>query len=254
MPSEGKTVQDEYIGPVSARLQDLPELTQLTHNMKEGKRTIPVLKAFLGYTRRAIEELVRLTPEDLKIIAAVNDRMGKMQGADRFLETLGSHREVLSTTIEKHFTPGSPAYEEGLKDLSARMHEAQDLKALNPNDGDPRFANAIWAYTKIEGPQNNPKTMLHAVMGHLIERVTNQITLEDGTRIIAKKDDLLNALGDTIGFREAQRGEKSNLHSLYELWNRPKSEGGLGWINNEKMTAFKEALDAPPVIYVGSSK
>lgn len=211
--------RDLHVMPVAQELGSLPELQKAAVEYLKND-PIPVLKTFFGYTRRVLREMTQLTDEELS----------SLPHAKKLLEKLGSHTIELAARIEEHFKPGSLTYERGLMDLSTRMRGAQALKALQPKDGDPTFDNVIWGYTRIAHPENHSETMLHFVMGHLIERVANQITFTDGTRIVNKKDDLLRAMGDVIALRETQLGNKSPLHSFYTMWHRPKAEGGLGWI------------------------
>lgn len=171
-----------------------------------------------------IDQLARLSPEELEKMRGINLRLGLL-GAPDFLDRLDEgKRKNLPKDLRKICDPSQLQYQAAMADLKQMMAKAQELKSqgLRPSDKIERFKKAIWGYTLI----TDPKTIVDFGSCHFYERFLAQYGY------VQKKDQLLHAMEDVIAgfFRK---------RNIYKTWTTPKPEG-LGWISPEKDEAYAD--------------
>ena len=195
---------------------------------------------FVDYLK-IIKQVSRIPKSDINIIQQANAEIGDNQdgltkGTPAFLEKIGEHRKNLVPLIANSVHPDSPSYKTITKRIIRLMGNAQqiseeDLK-LPKKDGLPQFDRSIWSYRII----NSDEGKIHATIGHYMSQALfNKI---EGNW---EKDDLLAAMTDVIILNKLKQPDKPS--PIFDLWRKPKADGGLGWISEKRLQAFEKVFN-----------
>lgn len=225
-------------------LTSVPEAREASDLASENP--IPVGKLFIDYLR-IVKKFALITSADRKILNRASSIL--KQKGDRFLSAshmtmeqyeslLGDSQPRLVSYLIKATDPKTEEHKEAISDLSEMMEKGHKLKmeGKTPKDGDPEFDSAIWSHTQIE----NPKAIEHVVIAHFMERFMSNL-VEEKTGNKPEKDSFLNAITDFV-ILEGLRND--NASHILAVWRTPKSQGGVGWVSEERVEAMKEALKA----------
>ncbi|AKM79608.1 MAG: hypothetical protein UX85_C0001G0232 [Candidatus Beckwithbacteria bacterium GW2011_GWB1_47_15] len=192
---------------------------------------------FVSYLK-VIKRLATLSEKDIDVIRKVNRQLSGHGGAESFAESLG--KENIGTLVAlaaQTVDPNSDHYQDALNELTIMMENAQAIKksGKTPVDGDPLSDAAIWGYTQV----TDPAAQRHNIICHWLERHISHDLRPKGVKIAQKKDWLLTAMADVV----ALDGTRKTLANpeIFEIWTTAKPKG-LGWIGQEKVTAYREAL------------
>jgi hypothetical protein len=225
-----------HVENFSTQLGDFTRLEETRKNYKSPERWQEVAHTFFLY-RQMLKRLVNISDADLQIMAAVNEAKGT-KGASGLLAELGPEKRAqLIKTLNKALDPESPIYTAALEELRAMMQNGQDIfdEEKKPTDGDPRSDAAIWGFTQI-GPEH-VHTQMHFLVCHFMERFMTQVYREAGIPMAGKKDYFLTAITDVL-ILEHLKNDRFN--DVFALWQKPKAEGGLGWISTGRLEGYQE--------------
>ena len=89
----------------------------------------------------------------------------------------------------------------------------------------------IWGHTQISSKNGLP--FVHFTICHLMERYISQQYRSQG--MFQHKDTFLSAMTDIILLKEVKKPGSSGV---MDIWQTPKKEGGLGWINQATIQEF----------------
>lgn len=205
-----------------------------------------VAKTFIQYIRVA-ERLANLSEEEIEIISGANSILAS-RGASRgsashingetFLQNLGEDRRsglralLLGSTniLSDNFTGA-------IDDLTRMMEGGSRMKQRGetPRDGDPNSDNVIWGHTRL----TDNHALIHFTMAHYLERFLSQPLQEAGVEMAFHKDYFLNAITDVLALEVASGEEPSDIALM---WMAPRDQGGLGWLKETRINAFREVL------------
>lgn len=122
-------------------------------------------------------------------------------------------------------------------DFATRTKGGHEMKLRGeaPTDGDPASDKVIWGHTQI----TDPEALLHFSIAHYLERYYSQVLPELGVEFAAsQKDYFLNAMTDVLML---DHFGDNKFAAIFEEWVKPRAEGGLGWIKEDRIKAYMPA-------------
>jgi|GEM_PF-2989856 len=202
-----------------------------------------ILLSFRSYIP-LIKRLIHLTPEDIIKIEKIHQNFkryltaGEVEepGAHTFLHILGEkRRHLLKDALEEILKTDSVLLIAGLTELTVMMKRASTLKQQRYEliDNNKEADRVIWTHTKI----TNPEAIIHVVLAHLFERCIFTYLKDCDSSLNFTKDYFLNVLDDIILIAEVT---SPNGSQIFKMWNTQKNDGGLEWINPDKVRAYRE--------------
>lgn len=197
-------------------------------------------RIFASYIQLALK-LANLSPQQSSDIEIIHQRFKKQivsggeleKNAVVYLQLLGDHKSKLIDFISKLKEPNIH-YHEVLTELVESMLKAHKLKMQGKEfkDADSESDNVVWTQTQI----TYPLAIIHVVIAHFFERYTYRCFHHIDADVILPKDFFLNALDDVIILEEIGDPGKSDI---FNIWNREKETGGLSWLSEEKVAAYR---------------
>jgi len=199
-------------------------------------------KLFSSYTE-LLKNISTLPSEDIEKITKIHGSFKKYivaggieePGAHTFLSILGEKRKhFLSEAGREIANPSSGTFKNGLADLVKMMAKASELKKQGKSfvDSDAGSDTVIWTHTKI----TDSTAILHVAIAHFFERALFRFLREKDASLIFPKDYYLNVLDDVIILQYIRTPGNA---VVFDEWNKQKEDGGLGWINPEKVKAYE---------------
>lgn len=120
-------------------------------------------------------------------------------------------------------------------DFATRTRGGHEMKLRGemPVDGDPESDKVIWGHTQI----TDPEALLHFSIAHYLERYYSQVLPGLGVDFASThKDYFLNAITDVL---LTDHFGENKFSTVFEVWRQPREKGGLGWIKEDRIQAYK---------------
>lgn len=236
LPTKSKIIQ--HIQTLVRRLEGVPELEPVFTIIRREPGTAS------GLYQSYITLIIRISKLNKTEITAVKDAKQELRknqgevgsaskiGAADILFALNGRSGLLAELAIQSVEAKSPYYQPALDLLAERMlggHQYK-LSGKTPSDKDSATHNIIWGHTII----TNPETLLHFVVCHYLERYFAEALMAHGLEFALEKDFFINGMIDTV----ILDGLKSAEDPIFQLWLKPKAEGGLGWITADRFASF----------------
>jgi hypothetical protein len=195
-----------------------------------------------------IECLGNYNEKDIELIGQANKLMREKKvpntsasslRANLLLESLDDNqRKNLINTAVEAFNPKSPFYQKALNQLANMMYEGHKMFASGgtPRDGDPASDKVIWGHTQAR-KDVDPIVLVHFIVSHYLARFFAHAF--DSNEITENKDAFLAVLTDVVLLEETK---KPNSTGVLGVWLTPREKGGLGWINQEQVNAYRDVV------------
>ncbi len=196
--------------------------------------------ATVGYLQ-IVKQIAHMPETDVELIRQAEKLMGDSQngaskGTQAFFEKIGPQKRNLVSIIASAIHPDSPRYQKTVKQLTHLMNNAQKISdeemKLEKKDGVRKFDRSIWGYRNIKSNEGQ----IHATIGHFMSQA-----LFKAVKGHWEKDDLLAAMTDQIIIDHFRHPDKSP--TIFDLWRKKKTDGGLGWISDKRFDAFKQIFE-----------
>ncbi len=223
------------------KFASVPEVQNALRYIKQNESGmfLNLLNSYLKLTN----DLVNLDEVDLKNIKEIHGNFKKLvtaggveePSAYLFVTTLGKNRlHYITEATILMANPESQLFNFGLSELAVMMGKAYKLKAQGKvfSDTDLASDQVIWTQTKI----TNPYSITHIVIAHFFERCILHYLKEMDPSLTFTKDYFLNILDDVILLEAIKTPGKS---VVFNIWNKSREEGGLSYINPDKVKAYK---------------
>src|SRR5260221_2152283 len=228
----------------------VPEVTQAYELALANPHLI--IRAFYNHLI-IVNSMATLSLDDLKIIGRAHEIMkvngvksnsASAHGVIEFLNAITEEqRTLIQESIELAASINTPFFREALENLTKMMHNGHVQRQKNPNwiptDGDSIADNLIWGHT--DPRMTDPMVLTMFTMAHYIEQFMSIPFTAIGIEMANHKDWFLNAFTDVLALNYV-RGEK-HAGSVGNEWAKPRSEGGLGWLKQERIDAFNQSTD-----------
>lgn len=197
------------------------------------------LRTFATY-HMVIEDIYKLTDEELHLIKQVNEKLHKSRGANEFLENMKPYKDEILNIVRHAGNLEEPTNQQGVDELASMMKNAWRLKQTKPKwkptDGDTRSDNVIWGFVNNAA---DAKTDVDFTICHGIERILTQFFKDKGIDYTLHKDWLLSAMTDVVALHGLQG--KFPEKAVLPLWERQRPDG-LGWISQERLDGYQKLL------------
>ena len=148
------------------------------------------------------------------------------------LDVLG--KAILTQASTSSVDLNAQPFAAAVEDFAARTKGGHEMKLRGetPTDGDPASDKVIWGHTQI----TDPEALLHFSIAHYLERYYSQVLPELGVEFAAsQKDYFLNAMTDVLML---DHFGDNKFAAVFEEWAKPRDEGGLGWIKEDRIQAY----------------
>lgn len=233
-----KEVANAHIKIVKERLGHIytlkPTFEYINNNSEQ------VARIFVDYVS-LFDRFFKLKENEVDILKNVDEIIGDNhhKSAVQFRTAARGNEKKILELVQTVSDPGTKQYKEGMNQLTTMMTNAWDMKVdgLSPKDGDPRSDNVIWGY--VQG-SNYPEIDVHFVAAHLTERVLTAALKNTSLHNLTKDKDwsfpVSTAIVGLDGVREIGAGGR-----LFPIWREPRPNG-LGWISENRITAFKNSF------------
>lgn len=231
-----------FFGILASRLDDVPELQTImdtAHGNPEVSTTI------FGQYIDVVKRLSQLGPDEMASVRESWDKLmsgrgdvnsaSKHNALDIFSKLDDAGRAELANQAPQSINPESPYFEAAVSDFVARTEGGHQLKVdgKTPVDGDPASDKVIWGHTQV----TDPEALLHFTVSHYLERYFSQCLAAEGVEFAANhKDYFLNAMTDVLML---DHFEENRFATIFDVWAKPRNEGGLGWIKEDRIEAYK---------------
>ena len=111
------------------------------------------------------------------------------------------------------------------------------VDGLKPFDGDPRSDKVKWGH--VNGA-NDPRIDAEFIAAHLSEVILTLAFEKTDLKEMVGEKDWAFPIFETAILLGAVKGDKTALNRL-EVWSTPRKDG-LGWIKQEKIDAYRQAV------------
>lgn len=207
-----------------------------------------VWRTFYSYISQ-VDSIANITEEDLRIIDCAHrireERGGSSGSASHhnlvdFIRAITPEQRVqLQSLIRAATSHNSEFFQAALADLTQMMQNGHKFKieGKKPQDGDPESDKLIWGHTQLE----DSNVLIEFTICHFIERYMSAAFQKLGLEMANHKDWFLSCLTDMITLNYI-RGN-AGATRIASSWSVPREEeGGLGWLNEDRITAFRDAM------------
>ncbi|HEY4963785.1 MAG TPA: hypothetical protein VIH90_03760 [Candidatus Saccharimonadales bacterium] len=242
---QGPQIQevDQHLELLASRLQNVPELAPafdfINTNPEYARNTY---ENYVGLVIR----MTKLTDAEQLLIArsqkTMRDTGGVVGSASRvdshdILEALGGKKDDLETIARRSTDPKSPLYQATIDRLVTKMEGGHRLKlnGKTPSDFDPDSLKVIWGHTLITGQE----ALVHFVICHYLGLYFEEELAFEGYDFAHEKDFFVNSLTDIVIL---DRDTTSEAADRFKLWSRPKNQGGLGWITEDRLKSYSTEI------------
>jgi hypothetical protein len=211
-----------------------PTLDFITQNPRE------VEKNFISYCS-LFYRFFSLDRDEINVVTRVAETMkdNPHKSAVVFRDKALGHEKQILSLVKGVSDPGTPQYREGIKQLTAMMTNAWDMKidGLSPRDGDARSDRVIWGYVR---GATSPSLDAHFMIAHLTERVVGVALMNSPLIDLVKDKDWSFPVSTAIVGLDGVRGIGAGAY-LLPIWQSPRPNG-LGWISSARVAAFRENI------------
>ena len=136
------------------------------------------------------------------------------------------------------FNGSSEYFLDAVSQLGKMMHNGHKMFASGgtPKDGNSDSDSVIWGHTQVK-KDADPVVLVHFITSHFLARFFSYALAE--FNILKEKDDFFAPMTSALFLNEAK---KPGQLSIIKVWRPTRDIGGLGWVREEKLRAYKEDL------------
>ena len=233
-----------YTEKLSEALSIVPEITEaLTWLNENPSLFIDILEEYL----MLLSHIDNLEESHVQIITAADrlrqERNIKKNSAshismEEFLHAIESSDEILSDLAHQAFSADTLNLDQALQQLATLMSNGHKMfeRGGTPMDGDPASDSVIWGHTQFK-KDIKPEVATHFIVSHFLSQYFLYALKEHA--ILKEKDDFFVPLTSAPLLHMVTSSEKL---SITEAWSTPRPEGGLGWLTEDRIATYKDAV------------